>query len=257
MSNQMIAYAYERKGVTSTPTPTESSIQVVLTNHQNITLFQNKPKDILSRDCYDFFDDNHEESTCEVNKIAQEKIFGKNIETTIVSLDWAREEDVMIVNTRNKSYANKGNSGNPKTTFPPISSSQDTNPQVAMTSRSQEVSTSLPPSKYNIIKKLANIKAYASLLDMVIVPEQKQHPKNYMEGKNSTIASLYENYDGDYSHVNKLGVNNFRNSVKYPPFYISVIIIDRIAHCCLTDGGFIPGVMSWKNWDSHVQMKIL
>jgi hypothetical protein len=66
-----------------------------------------------------------------------------------------------------------------------------------MTTRSQEVSTSLPPSKYNIIKKLANIKAYASLLDMVIVPEQKQHPKNYMEGKNSTIASLYEIYDGD------------------------------------------------------------
>jgi hypothetical protein len=126
-----------------------------------------------------------------------------------------------------------------------------------MTSRSQEVSTSLPPSKYNIIKKLANIKAYASLLDMVIVPEQKQHPKNYMEGKNSTIASLYENFDGDYSHVNKLGVNNFRNYVKYPPFYISVIIIDRIAHCCLTNGRFGPSVMSWKNWDSHVQMKIL
>jgi hypothetical protein len=91
MSNQMIVYAYERKGVTSAPTPTESSIQVVLTNHPNITYFHNKPKDIMSRDWYDFFDDNHEESTCEVNKRAQEKTFGKNIETTIVSLDWARE----------------------------------------------------------------------------------------------------------------------------------------------------------------------
>jgi hypothetical protein len=89
-----------------------------LTNHPNFTYFHNKPKDILSRDWYDFFDDNHEESTYEVNKRAQEKTFGKNIETTIVSLDWAHEEDVMMVNTRNKSHANKGNSGIQKPLFP-------------------------------------------------------------------------------------------------------------------------------------------
>jgi hypothetical protein len=58
----------------------------------------------------------------------------------------------MMVNTRNKSYANKGKGGNPKTTFSPSSSSQDTNPQVVTTTQSQEVSTSLPPSKYNILK---------------------------------------------------------------------------------------------------------
>jgi hypothetical protein len=79
---------------------------------------------------------------------------------------------------------------------------------------------------------------------MVTIPEQQQHLKNYMEGKTSTIASLSEKHDGDDSHVNKLGVNNFRNSVKNPPFYISVKIMDRIAHCCLIDGGSGPSVMS-------------
>jgi len=96
----------------------------------------------------------------------------KNNETTIVALYWAPEEDLMIVNTRNKSYVNKWKGANPKTTFTSISSSQDTNPQVVTTTQSQEVSTSLPPSKYNIIKQLDNIKVDAYPLDMVIVPKQ-------------------------------------------------------------------------------------
>jgi hypothetical protein len=84
-----------------------------------------------------------------------------------------------------------------------------------MTTQSQEVSTSLPPSKYNILKKLANIKEDASLLDMVIIPEQQQqHMKNYMERKTYTIDSLFEKHDEYDLHVNKLGVNNFRNSIK-------------------------------------------
>jgi hypothetical protein len=65
-----------------------------------------------------------------------------------------------------------------------------------------------------------------------------------MEGKTSPIASISEKIDGDESHVNRIGVNNFRNPVKNPPFYISVKIMDRIAHCCLIDGGSGPSVMS-------------
>jgi hypothetical protein len=34
----------------------------------------------------------------------------------------------MMVDTRNKTYANRGKSGNPKTTFAPSSSSQHRNP---------------------------------------------------------------------------------------------------------------------------------
>jgi hypothetical protein len=55
---------------------------------------------------------------------------------------------------------------------------------------------------------------------------------------------LSEKHDGDELYVNKLGVNNSRNSVKNPPFYIYVKIMDRIAHCCLIDGGSGPSVMS-------------
>jgi hypothetical protein len=179
-----------------------------------------------------------------LRKRAQERIFGKNTETTIVALDWALEEEVMLVNTRNKSYVNKGKGNIPKTTFAPSSSSQNTNPQVVTTTQSQETSVSFPSSKYNILNQLASIKVDASLLDMVIVPEQQQHLKNYMEGKTSHVASISEELGEDEPHVNRIGVNNFRNPVKNPPFYISVKIMDRIAHCCLIDGRSGPSVMS-------------
>jgi hypothetical protein len=54
-----------------------------------------------------FCEKNHEEITCEVNKSDRDKIFGKRPKNTIVILDFAEREDVMIINTRNKSYAPK------------------------------------------------------------------------------------------------------------------------------------------------------
>jgi hypothetical protein len=65
-----------------------------------------------------------------------------------------------------------------------------------------------------------------------------------MEGKTSIVANLTENYDGDESNVNRIGVNNFRNPVKKNPFYISVKIMDKIVHCFLIDGGSGLSVMS-------------
>jgi hypothetical protein len=49
-------------------------------------------------------------------------------DTTIVALDWALEDDVMMVDTRNKYYAKKGKGVPPKITFSPSSFSQQTNP---------------------------------------------------------------------------------------------------------------------------------
>jgi hypothetical protein len=91
---------------------------------------------------------------------------------------------------------------------------------------------------------LANFKAYASLLDMVSVPEHQEHLKDFMEGETSTVASLTKEQDEDELYINKLGVYNPRNYVKNPPFYVSVKIMDKITHCCLIDGGFDPNVMS-------------
>jgi len=79
---------------------------------------------------------------------------------------------------------------------------------------------------------------------MVVVPEQQQHLKFFMEGKTSSVGSLFKNLDEYDSYVNRLGVNNFKNSVKNPPFYISVKIFDRIDYCCLIDGGSGHIVMS-------------
>jgi hypothetical protein len=65
-----------------------------------------------------------------------------------------------------------------------------------------------------------------------------------MEGKNSTIASVFEESDEEKLYIDKVVVNNPRNYVKNPPFYASVKIINKIAHCCLIDGGSGPNVMS-------------
>jgi hypothetical protein len=81
---------------------------------------------------------------------------------------------------------------------------------------------SFPSSNYNIINQLASIKVDASFLDMVTVSEQQQHLKNYMEGKNSLVASISEELGEDEPHANRIGVNNFRNLAKNHPFYIYV-----------------------------------
>jgi hypothetical protein len=65
-----------------------------------------------------------------------------------------------------------------------------------------------------------------------------------MEGKTSNIANLTEYYDEEEYHVNRIGVNKFRIYVNYPPFYISINILDKIAHYYLIDGGSGPSVMS-------------
>jgi hypothetical protein len=66
---------------------------------------------------------------------------------------------------------------------------------------------------------LANIKVDATLLDMVVVPEQQKHLENFMEGKDSIVSNLYEDVDEEDSIVNKVGVHNFRHPVKNPPFF--------------------------------------
>jgi hypothetical protein len=90
---------------------------------------------------------------------------------------------------------------------------------------------------------LANIKVDATLLDMVVVPEQQRHLKQFMEGKDSVVANLFEEVNEEDSFVNKVDVHKFRHHVKNPPFYISVKIMDNIAHCCLINSGLGPSVM--------------
>jgi hypothetical protein len=143
----------------------------------------------------------------------------------------------MVINTRNKSYTAKGKYDLPCTSSTPSSSSQSVDTQVVRTSDNQGVSSPLPSSKYNILNQLANIKDDATLLDIVVIPEQQNHLKNFMEGKISIIANLFEESKEEESTVNNIGVNNFRNPVKNPPFYISEKIMDKIAHCFLIDGG--------------------
>jgi hypothetical protein len=134
MRNKMISFKI--KWVTSTSQETSTHDTLRKQTH----FFH--PKEILSRTWCNFCEENHDEDTCEIKRNAREHIFGKRSYTTIVSLDWDREEDVMMVDTRNKSYQNKGKGGPPKTIFTPITSSHQTNTQITKGTRSPEVSTS-------------------------------------------------------------------------------------------------------------------
>jgi hypothetical protein len=98
----------------------------------------------LPRSWCNFCEEHHEEATCEVRKSARDKIFGKRPETTIVVLDFAEPEDVMIINTRNKSYAPKGKYDPPRNSSSPSSSSPAATVQVPKVPDSQET-TPLSP----------------------------------------------------------------------------------------------------------------
>jgi hypothetical protein len=78
----------------------------------------------------------------------------------------------MIINTRNKSYAPRGKYDPPRNSSSPSSSSPSTTVQVPKVLDSQGTTSPLPSSKYNILNQLANIKVDATLLDMVVIPEQ-------------------------------------------------------------------------------------
>jgi hypothetical protein len=72
----------------------------------------------------------------------RDKIFGKRPDTTIVVLDWVEPEDVMVINTRNKSYTAKGKYDPPRTSSTPSSSSQSTDTQAVKLQDNQGVSSS-------------------------------------------------------------------------------------------------------------------
>jgi hypothetical protein len=65
-----------------------------------------------------------------------------------------------------------------------------------------------------------------------------------VEGKTSTITSVSEESNEDELYINKVAINDPSIYVKNPPFYVLVKIMDKIAHCCLIDGGSSPNVMS-------------
>jgi hypothetical protein len=121
MNNQMIVY--ERKGNIPSLTPGASSSSSPPFQNLNENNFQ--PKDVMPRSWCKFCEEHHEESMGEVKKSVKDKIFGKRPKTAIVVLDFVEPEDVMIINTRNKSYDPKGKYDPPCTSSSPISSSVD------------------------------------------------------------------------------------------------------------------------------------
>ena len=124
----------------------------------------------------------------------------------------------MIINTRNKAYAPKGKFDPPYSYFGPSSSSIVATLQLPKVPEIQGITPPLPSSKYNILNQLANIKADATPLDMVDVPKQQMHLKQFMEGKSFVVANIFKEVDEEDSSINKVGVHNFIYAVKKKPF---------------------------------------
>ena len=55
---------------------------------------------------------------------------------------------------------------------------------------------------------------------MVVVPEQQNHLKHFMEGKAFIVFNHYEEVDEEDSIVNKVGVHKFRHSFENPSFFL-------------------------------------
>jgi hypothetical protein len=214
MNNRMIAY--ERKGNLPSLSPRVSSSSSPLFRNLNENKFQ--PKAILPCSWCNFCEEHHEEIICEVKKSARDKIFGKRLETTIDVLDFVDPEDVMIINTRNKSYVLKGKYDPLHTSSSPISSSLAATVQVSKVLDCQGITSPLPSSKYNILNQLVNIKVDAIILNLVFIPEQEKHLKNFMEGKYSIVSHFSKEVDEHDSIVNKVGVHKFRHPIKNSHF---------------------------------------
>jgi ribonuclease HI len=150
----------------------------------------------------------------------------------------------MIINTRNKSYAPKIKYDPPRNSSTQRSSSLIATVQVPKAPKIQGTTSCLPSSNYNILNQLGNIKVDETLFDMVVNPEQQKHLKQFMEGKYYVVSHLSEEVDEEDSFVDKVGAHNFRYPIKNPPFYISVNIMDKIAHCCLINDGSGPSALS-------------
>jgi hypothetical protein len=233
---------FEWKGNVSPITPGASSSSAPPLRSPIENNFQ--PKAILPWSWCNFCKEHHKETTCEVKKSARDKIFGKRLEATIDVLDFVEPEYVMVINTRNKAYAPKGKFDPPLIFSSPSSSSTAATLQVPKFLESQGITPPIPSSKYNILNQLANIKEYATLLDMVFIPAQQMHLKQFMEGKSFDVDNFFEEVNEEDYSINKVGLHNFRYLVKNSPFYIYVNIMDKISHCCLIDGGSGPSVMS-------------
>jgi hypothetical protein len=147
MNNRMIVYEWKGNVPSLNPRyPSSSSPPFRNPNENNF-----QPKAIMPHSWCNFCEEHHEESICEVKKSARDKSFGKRPETTIVVLDFADPEDVMIINTRNKSYAPKIKYDPPRISSIPSSSSLDATIQVPKAPDSQGITPPLPSSKYNIL----------------------------------------------------------------------------------------------------------
>jgi hypothetical protein len=179
MNNRMISY--EQKGNASSSVPGASSSSLAPFRNTNENTFQ--PKAIMACNWCKFRKENYEESTCEVKRISREKIFGKRPNTMIIVLHWVEPEDVMVINTRNKSYTSKGKYDLPHTYSTPSPSSQSDDMQAVKILDNQGVFYPLPSSNYNILNQLSHIKVDGTLWDMVFIPEQQKHLKKFMEGK--------------------------------------------------------------------------
>jgi hypothetical protein len=106
---------------------------------------------------------------------------------------------------------------------------------------------------------MVDIKVDATLLYMASVPRKQEHLRSFIEGKTSFVDNLTIEEEEEESSKNKIMVvYNPRNSIRNPPFYVSMKIMDKIViivKLTMVQGRMSCLELSWKNWDFHALMR--
>ena len=118
---------------------------------------------------------------------------------------------------------------------------------------------------------MGRIKSNATLLDMAKTPKHIKNLKIFLDkqltNENTTSSSVVAAELEDECEPTTCETIGLVNTFKQPwnsPFFVSMKIMEKIAHCCLIDGGSRPNVMlktimqelglSWTNGASRNMM---
>ena len=202
---------------------------------------------LLTRPFCNFCEEYHDPKSCDVMKLSRERIFGKRLDRSINALDWVDDDDdIFAVTTRSQSQSQKNSDYNRNYVKNPPFNNAARN---SFRDNNQTSTIADLNSKYNIVEDLAKVKASATLLDLARVPEQRKFLENYLaSGVLSKTTSKY-NGTSTSQNVEKPSGNNYVSdddspndsnetlasvqstySPKNPPFYVSMKIMDKIAH---------------------------
>jgi len=213
-----------------------------------------------------FCDEPHDPTTCETFLFAKERAKGKKNMPTVVAIETEEisyEFYTIVTRSQTQFWPTPLNGPSPglskvsfndkfipKPSLPEIRATLISHSLNIVTTQSVGLSGYMP---YNVVADLANLKANISFLEVLRAPEQQQNMSNSLATSKITSSPFKPrptqsanivDFEEQYSEREVNATIPSRPEPKYPPFYVSIKIMWKIAHSCLIDGGSSPNIMS-------------